>query len=66
MNQGEKKICFSTKFDKVLVKKLRYERWTNTRQNVKMNPFGLSERMVYVFTFQVLFLITDSVSRVSP
>ena len=27
---------------------------TNTCENVKMNPFGLSEHMVYVFTFQSL------------
>ena len=38
----------------MLVKKLRYECWANTCQNVKMNPFGLSERLVYVFTFQGL------------
>ena len=38
----------------MLVKKLWYESWANTCQNVKINPFGLSEGMVYVFTSQGL------------
>ena len=67
MNWDEK-IPFknlSTKSEKVLVNKLRYERWANTCQKVKMNPLDLMKQLCVCLHPGVLLLITDPVSSVS-